>query len=175
MNCDAGELCVDRLENAFDVVGDVGLWVPQVEVARPPLEVKQNDRLRLAEASSGSAVFDRSRCLGRLRFQHAGQAQSEQGRAANSQQLATTVTVAGVLAVLSGDNQHDASPRGQKGGGRGGGGNTRRASHRRTTHVGIDQPTHTVPKKRISCQLCDGRTSRLDLFSAWRARLVASP
>ena len=70
---DAGHLGVDRLEDAADVVGDVVLGVPQVEVAGAALEVEQDDALGLAEAGAavgrflGGAAFWRPKRLARLK------------------------------------------------------------------------------------------------------------
>ena len=92
---DAGQLGVDRLEDAADVVRNVVLGVPQVEVAGAALEVEEDDALGLAEA--GAAVGG---VLGRCRLLQAeevGQAEAEHGRAADAQQFAAGDAVTGVF------------------------------------------------------------------------------
>ncbi len=99
----------DRLEHTLDVVRNVRLRVPQVQVTRTTLQVQHDHVLRLAE--SRTAV---SGTLGRhhvLQSQHLGKTQAQRRRTAHPQNVATRNAVAQITTAMSGDSQHLASPR----------------------------------------------------------------
>src|SRR5262249_20147325 len=105
---DAGQLGVDRLEDALDLVRHVVLGVPQVEVAGAALEVDDDDALGLAEAGTAVAAL----LLGvRLQAEQVAERDAQHGRAADAQEITARDTVAGVFTGTSGDDQHGASPR----------------------------------------------------------------
>ena len=52
---DTGQLGVNRFENTFDVVRDVGFRVPKIQMARPTLQIDKNDMFGFAESSTSVA------------------------------------------------------------------------------------------------------------------------
>jgi len=100
---DAGQLGVDGLEDALDLVRHAVLGVPQIEVAGTTLEVDEDDALGLAEAGSIDAGLLLRLCL---QAEQVGQRDTEDGRAAYPQQVATRNAIAGVFAWMSRDDEH---------------------------------------------------------------------
>ena len=111
---DAGHLGVDRLEGAADVVGDVLLGVPEVEVAGPALEVDHDDALGLAPArAAAGAAATSARGRGGLELEHRAEAQAQQARAPHAEDVAPgdpEVRIAEVFPGLSGDDDHRVAP-----------------------------------------------------------------
>src|SRR5262249_41428627 len=94
---------VDRLEDATDVVGNVVLRVPQIEVAGPSLQIDQNYALGLGKTGASCPTLFR---LPPAR-KNVSQRQAQDARTADSQQFAAgneTVTV--IFAALAGDDEH---------------------------------------------------------------------
>ena len=81
----AGDPGLQRLEIAADVVGCIGLGIPDVEMARAALEEDEDHRLRLAP--TGPAPLAVRGRHGRL-AKHPGQGQTEQTAAADLQPFA---------------------------------------------------------------------------------------
>ena len=73
---DAGDLGRDGLEDASDVVGDILLGVPEVEMAGPSLEIDHDDALGLTPAGPRLA-FCRAGGNG-LELEHRAQPETEQ-------------------------------------------------------------------------------------------------
>ena len=104
---DAWNLGFDWLERAAHVVRHVLLGIPKIEVARPSLEVTENDALGLAPA--GSALGSLFLGVG-LKFKHGAKRKAHHARAANAQEVAAgqfTFCVAQVAAISTGDSDHN--------------------------------------------------------------------
>ena len=106
VNLTPGDLGVDRLEGALDVVGDVVLGVPEVEVARPALEVEHDDALGLAPARAAAVSTHRSRGRPAASEQPA-ERRPEQRRAADAEHVAAShAAIAQVRTGMAGDDDH---------------------------------------------------------------------
>src|SRR5262249_41780459 len=106
----AVDLRGDRLEAAADVIRGFRLRIPEVQVAGAALEVEHDDPLRLAPAgpAAGPALAGRG-----LQLKHAAQAQAQEARAADAQDVPAgdaEMRVAEVLAGLSLDGDHRIGP-----------------------------------------------------------------
>ena len=100
---------VDGLEDAADVVGHIVLGIPQIEMARSALEIDEDHALGLAEAGTAVALLGGS--LGRLELEEPAERQAEDRRAADAQQIAPCVAIAGVFAGPAGDDEHGGTSR----------------------------------------------------------------
>src|SRR5204863_7812454 len=91
---DAGQLGVDGLEDAANVVGDIVLGIPEVEMAGPTLEVDQDDALGFAESGAAGVVLLGG---GFLPAEEVGQTEAKNRGAANAEQLTPSDAVASIL------------------------------------------------------------------------------
>src|SRR5947209_19456451 len=96
----------NRLEVAAHVHGGRGLEVERLQLARRPVEVEQDDRLRLAEAAPGPRG---GRGLRFVQAQQVGQAEAEKAQAAGAQGLAASQAITEAR-VRSEKAQHRLSP-----------------------------------------------------------------
>jgi hypothetical protein len=84
----AWNLRLDRLELAADIVGRVGLRVPDIDMARPALEEDQDDLFGAAEARRALVLLGRLLHFGaRFELQERRQAETEQPRAPDAHKL----------------------------------------------------------------------------------------
>ena len=102
-----GILVAIGLNDAADVVRHVFLGVPQVEMARAALEVDHDDALGLAPAGTAAGLGAPGRR--RLELEHRAQAQTQQARAPDPQDVAPRdpqLRIAQVFPSLSGYDDH---------------------------------------------------------------------
>ena len=82
---DTGDLGRNGLEHAFDIVRDIFLGIPQVEMAGAALKVKQNNTLRFAPTPPV-----RQSVIGlRPQVQHRAKCHAQHARTADSQDVTT--------------------------------------------------------------------------------------
>ncbi len=105
---DARHVRVDGLEGASDLLRGVVLRIPEVEVARPALEIHEDHALGLAPAGTAGQAAGVVR-RGGLHLEHRAERQAEQARGTDPEDVApgaAEVAVAEILAAGSGYEQH---------------------------------------------------------------------
>ena len=99
---DSRQLGFDGLEDRTNIGGRIRFWIPQIQMARATLQVKENNTLGLAPAWTATDLS----FLGLSRhFEHAAQGQAEHTGTAHAQDVASghaEVIVAEVFAAFSG-------------------------------------------------------------------------
>src|SRR5262249_14379427 len=107
---DAGQDRVDGREGAADALGRLVLGVPEIEVAGAALKVDHDHALSAAETGA-VARGGGGTGLG-LVLEEVGEAEAEQGGAADAKELAAGHAVTRGSALLTGNHEHVQSLRG---------------------------------------------------------------
>src|SRR5208282_2046659 len=88
---DARHLGGDLLEDALDVVRDILLGVPEIEVAGTSLEIDHDDTLGLAPARGAACLAAsniRGPCRDRLHLEHRAETPAQQARPPDAENVA---------------------------------------------------------------------------------------
>jgi len=103
----SGQARIDRAEGAGDALRHVRLRVPQVEMARPALEVEQDDAAGPAKTGAMVRVLLRHGVGALLEIQEIGQRETEHRGAADTQQLTAGHAVTGGSSFVAGNHEHE--------------------------------------------------------------------
>ena len=110
---DAGHLGGDWLEHASDIVGDVFLGVPEVEMAGPALQVEHDDAFGLTPAGATACVSGPRRLPPEARASMP-RPEAEQARPADAEDISprhAQLRIAQIFPRLSGYDDHRVAPK----------------------------------------------------------------
>ncbi len=100
---DAGKLGIDRLEDTADLVGNVILGVPKVEVTGAALKIEKDDALGLLKPGPAADPLVGRRLL---QTKDVSQAKAERRRTAHAQHIAAGYSITGILPRTSWNHEH---------------------------------------------------------------------